>query len=546
MTTSLSILLALLLCITLATAQRTDFTDFSRPFGSFEQFNRRFRNPRRPDPVEERCIPTRKERTFSGFCNNLGKPDYGKTLTPFVIHSSVVQYDITRLPNPRLISNIVCRELSSPPNRRRMSELVTFMGQFIDHTVTETENSRDSWNIAIPPNDPVFKASRGEIRFFRTVKSRQGKYQSPDNLLSSYLDLDSIYGHSKKDADALRTMKDGFLKESTGNLLTKDDKGSFISGDKRVNENPILTAIHTLFNREHNSIAKEVKKAYPRESDEFIFQLARKANIAQFQAIVYNDFLPAVLGRPLRGYFLRGYQRSVNAGITNEFSTVGFRVGHTLINPKMTSIDRRGKVSKIDLRDAFFKPATFERIGMDSLFRGVLKTRAAEIDSGITTDVRDFLVNNGRTMLDLASLNIQRGRDHGVPRYNELRRAYRLPPARSFADITRNVDVQKRLKEAYGTVSNIDPWVGGISEDHKLGSSLGPLFHAIWVHQFEALRHGDRFYFEQRNQFPFDQIAKIPILRSLYWGGRRGAMRRVLLRNTGLKTWEVPQDPFFA
>lgn len=511
------------------------------------EFNRRRRSRNRRKPIEERCIPTRKERTFSGFCNNLRNPDYGKTLTPFVIHSTVIKYDVSKMPNPRVISNIVCRELTTPTNRRRMSELVTFMGQFIDHTVTETENSVDPWPIPVPENDPVYNFTyRGEIRFFRTVKSPQGKYMSPNNLLSSYLDLDSIYGHSKEGAAGLRLMKDGLLKEDARNFLTKNENGFFVSGDKRVNENPVLTAIHTLFNREHNSIAKEVKRAYPSGTDEFIFQLARKANIAQFQAIVYFGFIPAVLGRRLPKYALRGYRRRKNGGITNEFSTIGFRVGHTLINPKMTSINSHGKISKIDLRDAFFQPKTFERIGMDALFRGVTRTRAAEVDVGVTTDVRDFLVNNGRTMLDLVSLNIQRGRDHGVPRYNALRRAYRLPPARTFADITRNRAVQLKLKAAYGTVENIDPWVGGLAEDHKRGSSLGPLFFRIWRHQFMALRHGDRFYFERRNQFPFRQIAKIPTLRRLYWGGKRSAMRRVLLRNTGLKKREVPRDPFFA
>ncbi len=544
MKATIFLIASLLLCVTLSSAQRTEF---ERPFRSFPEFNRRRRNRRRQRPVEERCIPTRRERTFSGFCNNLRNPDYGKTLTPFVIRSTVVNYDVSKMPNPRVISNIVCRELTTPTNRRRMSELVTFMGQFIDHTVTETENSATPWNIKIPEDDPVYNfSSRGEIRFFRTEKGRHGKYQSPINLLSSYLDLDSIYGHSKEGAAGLRLMKDGLLKELPGNLLTKNDKGFFVSGDTRVNENPVLTAIHTLFNREHNSIAKEVKRAFPRRNDEFIFQLARKANIAQFQAIVYFGFLPAVLGRPLPKYSRRGYRPRVNGGVTNEFSTVGFRVGHTLINPKMTSIGRSGKVSKIDLRDAFFQPKTFERIGMDALFRGVTRTRAAEVDAGVTTDVRDFLVNNGHTMLDLAALNIQRGRDHGVPRYNALRRAYRLRPARTFADITRNRAVQRKLKRAYGTVGNIDPWVGGIAEDHIRGASLGPLFARIWRHQFNALRHGDRFYFERRKQFPFQQIAKIPTLRKLYWGGKRSAMRRVLLRNTGLRGWEVQRNPFFA
>lgn len=547
-------IVVLVLHASLAAAQvRNRFTGQSNtaeaPFTSFAQFNRRFENRRRRPPVEERCIPTRRERTFSGFCNNLRNPDFGKSHTTFLIHSHIVQYDVSKLPNPRNISNIVCREQETPPNRRRMSELVTFMGQFIDHTVTETENSNDPWPISLPNDDPVFNFTRrGEIQFFRSVKEKRGQYQSPLNLLSSYIDLDVVYGNSKEGSNLLRSMKDGLLNETPDKLLTKNEQGFFVSGDGRVNENPALTSLHTLFNREHNSIANEVKTAYPTWNDERIFQTARKVNIAQFQAIVYYGFIPAVTGRTLRPYRYGRYRRRKDAGITNEFSTVGFRVGHTLINKHLTSIEGSGKVTKTLLRDAFFQPKTFEKIGIESLFRGMMRTRAAEVDNGIVTDVQDFLVNNGRTMLDLVALNIQRGRDHGVPRYNEVRRAYRLRPARTFADITKNRAVQAKLKEAYGTVANIDAWIGGICEDHRRGSSLGPLFTRIWRHQFNALRFGDRFYFERPNQFRRRQIWKIPTLRRLFWsyGGKDRAMRRVIIRNTDLTRWDVKWNPFFA
>ena len=548
----LAVVLLLHASLTLA-QRRNSFTGQTTlgeaPFTNFQQFNRRFRNFRRRRPIPEQCIPSRRVRTYSGFCNNLHNPNYGKTHTPFVIHSHVVNYDVSKLPNARVISNIVCREEVTPPNRRRMSELVTFMGQFIDHTMTETENSNDPWPISVPNDDPVFNFTRrGEIQFFRSVKEKQGRYQSPLNLLSSYIDLDVVYGSSKKGADLLRTMKHGLLKELPGNLLTKNKDGFFVSGDGRVNENPALTALHTLFNREHNAIAKEVRSAFPWWNDERVFQMARKVNIAQFQAIVYYGFIPAVTGRRLAPYRYRGYRRRKNAGITNEFSTVAFRVGHTLINKHLTSIERSGEVTQSLLRDVFFQPKKFEAIGMEALFRGMTRTRAAEIDNGIVTDVRDFLVNNGRAMLDLASLNIQRGRDHGVPRYNEVRRAYRLRPARTFADITRNRALQAKLKKAYGTVANVDAWVGGISEDHRHGSSLGPLFYRIWRHQFNALRFGDRFFFERHRPFRRNHIFRIPTLRKLYWtyGGKSGAMRRVILRNTNLRWWEVKRNPFFV
>jgi hypothetical protein len=98
---------------------------------------------------------------------------------------------------------------------------------------------------------------------------------------------------------------------------------------------------------------------------------------------------------------------------------------------------------------------------------------------------------------DLASLNIQRGRDHGLADYNAVRVAYGLRPVTSFSQITRDPATQQALQEAYGDVNNIDLWVGALSEDHVRGASEGPLLRRILADQFERLRDGDRFWYER-------------------------------------------------
>jgi hypothetical protein len=97
----------------------------------------------------------------------------------------------------------------------------------------------------------------------------------------------------------------------------------------------------------------------------------------------------------------------------------------------------------------------------------------------------------------LASLNIQRGRDHGLADYNRVRVAYGLSPVRRFSDITDDVEVQQTLRELYGDVNNIDLWVGGLAEDHVPGSSFGPLIQRVLIDQFQRLRDGDRFWYER-------------------------------------------------
>jgi hypothetical protein len=110
-------------------------------------------------------------------------------------------------------------------------------------------------------------------------------------------------------------------------------------------------------------------------------------------------------------------------------------------------------------------------------------------------DVRNLLFGNGQGGQDLIARDIQRGRDNGLPDYNTMRVAYGLAPVTSFAQITSNVQVQKELQQAYGSVNNIDAFEGGLAEDHVAGSDVGPLFQAIMVDQFTRLRDGDRFFY---------------------------------------------------
>jgi hypothetical protein len=149
---------------------------------------------------------------------------------------------------------------------------------------------------------------------------------------------------------------------------------------------------------------------------------------------------------------------------------------------------------------------------------------------------------------DLGADDVQRGRDHGMPSYNDLRQAYGLAPVRSFTQITgestdqfpfdskidprdpiddpnildfvqlrdpagnviplgsdeaqedavtgvRRSTLAARLRAVYGAVGRVDAFVGMVSEKHVAGTEFGPLQLAIWKRQFAALRDGDRFFY---------------------------------------------------
>jgi hypothetical protein len=315
------------------------------------------------------------------------------------------------------------------------------------------------------------------------------------------------------------------------------DNQLFLAGDVRSNENIELTSLHTLFIREHNRLASQIAAANPRLSDEEIYQRARERVIAEIQVITYKEWLPALLGSDAISRY-RGYNSNVNPGIANEFSTAAFRL-HTTINDDVEFFDNDGRPITFDyvddsgqtvtvegevaLFDAFFNPTMFKQTGVDGILKYAASTHAEEMDNQLVESLRNFLFGlPGQGGLDLASLNIQRGRDHGLADYNAVREAYGLPAIDDFADITSNGEVQQALEAMYGDVDNIDLWVGAMAEDHLRGSMVGPLMQRVIADQFQRLRDGDRFWYQRR--FSSTELSQL----------ERTTLSDIIERNTGV------------
>ena len=127
--------------------------------------------------------------------------------------------------------------------------------------------------------------------------------------------------------------------------------------------------------------------------------------------------------------------------------------------------------------------------------------------------MRSFLFGppGGRRLRPGLALNIQRGRDHGLPSYNDARRALGLPAATDFTDVSSDPELQGRLRAAYADVEQIDLWVGGLAEDQVPGAMVGELFHAILSEQFQVLRDADRFWY--RRTLPPDELREVEAMR---------------------------------
>lgn len=522
--------------------------------------------PNSPEFIIRRRRNCRIEfRRVDGACTNIGSPVrqlWGSTNRPqFTYFTGLSSVNPTgnNLPSTRLISNILCKQTRDIFDRRSLNEIATFFGQFIDHTLTATPLNHDEpMFIEMPENDPLF-ANMTELEFFRSVRvkvSGDSLIERAQNSLTSALDLVSVYGPSEGRLKVLRSFRNGLMEVGPGDLMIlnnarlnnapRNRRNFFVAGDTRSNEHPILTCIHTIFLREHNSLARELKKEFPEWSEETLFQNARKINIAQFQKIVLKEWYPALTGRRLPNY--EGFQRGTDPTVSLVFSTAAFRLGHTLVG---NSVPRRGPgnspLPSLNFMRVFFKSVgIITSNGIEEFVRGALMSRAQKIDLQVHDILRNFLFSNvqGEEGLDLIALNLQRGRDHALPSYNRIRQQFGLGRVRRFSQITRNRNVASALQTAYGSVNKIEAWIGMMAEDHAPRSSMGPTLIAVWQREFARFRDGDQFYYEREGLFSRELRNKIPRVRELFTNA--DTFRGIVLRNTNIRAAELKRRMFFT
>ncbi|ONI79405.1 hypothetical protein ALI144C_26680 [Actinosynnema sp. ALI-1.44] len=540
-------------------------------------------------------------QSLDGSGNNRLHPDWGKAGTGYLRLAAANYTDgigtpVTG-PSARHVSNRVFNDagqrMSSP---RGTSQWATAWGQFVDHTFARLVPGQMQQPPRIPyDNDDPMESFRSDLPFVPFGRSREvtgtgvGKPREQVNFLGSYIDAFAVYGS----ANRLEWMREGpvdgdmsnngaKLLMPGGNLPRADARGDItkappmddaagrmagngmVAGDDRANENTGLLAVQTLFAREHNRIVDRLPKSLPEEEK---FQIARRVVIATQQYITYNEFLPT-LGVRLKPY--RGYDPNVNATVGNEFATVGYRGAHSLVHDdirlkvpasrytaaQLDALRAKGAFVKVVGNDveltlpasqAPFNPGLFEDLRLGPVLQGLGRFPSGAGDELMGELVRSIpLSAQGQTiMFDITAVDIERGRDHGMPTYQQMRAAYGLSPKTSFQAVTgeatesfpadpeltpgneindpdsldfirlrdrngntvpagsdlavtgeRRTTTAARLKALYGgDMAKLDAFVGMVAEPKAPGSEFGELQTAIWRKQFEDLRDGDRFFY---------------------------------------------------
>ncbi len=520
---------------------------------------------------ETTCTDT-NIRSYNGTCNNLQNPMWGAAGSIFH-RLSPASYDVNNemlnFANPRMISNLICNQEGDLPDARGLSSFMYSWLQFIDHDITIVAESEEEIEIIVPLGDAYFDPFyTGEVTlpFLRSLPIEIDGVIQHENELTAWIDGSMVYGSDEDRANWLRTFTNGQLKTSFsdthGELLpfntttgqidapidpnapsmagnTNRDGGlivSYVAGDVRAAEQPTLTTLHTVFVREHNRICTELKSA-GYTNDEEIYQFARAKVIGIIQSITYNEALPA-LGLPSFGS--SQYNPNLDPTLSHEFSTAAYRLGHSMLPSFIPIVDENCEAAEysfgdvtatgeISLRDAFFNLEVVWNNGLEGILKGLQTQTQQEIDNFVIDDIRNFLFGApGSGGLDLATLNIQRGRDHGISDYNTIRESIGLQRFTAFSQITSNVELQEKLAQAYdGNINKIDAWVGMISEDNLPNSSIGESLTKILYDQFKTLRNGDRFWFQNN-----------PILQGHKSEIKNTKLADVLMRNTKVRQME--------
>ncbi|XP_047638684.1 peroxidasin homolog isoform X3 [Phacochoerus africanus] len=474
------------------------------------------------------------------------------------------------LPVPRLVSTALIGTEAVTPDEQ-FTHMLMQWGQFLDHDLDSTvvalsqasfsdgqhcsatcSSDPPCFSVAIPPDDPRARSGARCMFFVRsspvcgsgmTSLLMNSVYPREQiNQLTSYIDASNVYGSSEHEARAIRDLasqrgllRQGIVQRSGKPLLPfaagpptecmRDENESpipcFLAGDHRANEQLGLTSMHTLWFREHNRVAAELLALNPHWDGDTIYHEARKVVGAQVQHITYQHWLPKVLGEAgmkMLGEY-RGYDPGVNAGIVNAFATAAFRFGHTLINPVLQRLDENFQPiahGHVPLHKAFFSPFRIvNEGGIDPLLRGLIGVAGKmRVPSQLlNTELTERLFSMAHTVaLDLAAINIQRGRDHGIPPYHDFRAYCNLSAAHTFEGLKneiKNPEIREKLRRLYGSPLNIDLFPALMVEDLVPGSRLGPTLMCLLSTQFKRLRDGDRLWYENPGVFSPAQLTQI-------------------------------------
>uniref|UniRef100_A0A182PU29 Uncharacterized protein n=1 Tax=Anopheles epiroticus TaxID=199890 RepID=A0A182PU29_9DIPT len=352
-------------------------------------------------------------------------------------------------------------------------------------------------------DDPYYRTYRATcLNYVRSALSlgATGCHLGPANQLNQAtdrLDLSQLYGSVANDTRLLRAGKGGRLQAQlydTSEYLQETADGRFCvadssletvcydSGDTRVNVNPYITLLHTLFLRSHNRLAKHLAVLQPGWTDEQLFRAARTINTKLYQRIV-REWLRAVVGEQAAGEPRPTFGTERDGRVSNEFATAAIRFYNTMMPGEIGSSS-----STYDLAGLFYRPKDLrKREYFTQLVGSVLGQNAMSLDTAYVDAVAHLLFGVRNVGLDVLALDIQRGRDHGLARYADYYALCNGKPVGGWTDLERVLkpDDLEIMRASYASVQDVDLIVGAIAERPTTGATVGPTLSCLIREQID-------------------------------------------------------------
>jgi hypothetical protein len=488
------------------------------------------RTPPGPSPHD------RTTRTLDGTYNDLENPAMGSIGTRFGRNAplSFTYPDTTRVltPNPRTVSReLLTRDRFVPATSLNM--LAAAWLQFMIHDwLSHGKNEKDRpWEIPIADDDPWHE------RPMRILRTREDPTRLPEeaslpptyaNTETHWWDASQIYGTTREFQERIRTGKDGKLIMGPDGLIPLDPTSlkqlAGVSGNWWIG----LALLHTIFMREHNAICDRLRAEYPSWSDEELFQRARLVNAALLAKIHTVEWTPAILGNPTMRIAMRANWWGIATERVNRL--VGRISGSEVISgipggPKehdgvpyslteeFVAVYRMHPLIPDDFA---FRSVADDHLLQERSFPEVADKHAQELLQQIP--MTDLLYSFGTShpgaitlhnyprflqrreepdgsVIDLASIDILRSRERGVPRYNTFRELLHLPRVTSFEELTDNPEWAAQLRRVYNDDINlVDVTIGLYAETPPPGFGFSDTAFRIFILMASRRLRSDRFF----------------------------------------------------
>ncbi|WP_217637114.1 peroxidase family protein [Geodermatophilus telluris] len=353
---------------------------------------------------------------------------------------------------------------------------------------------------------------------------RIGEDDGDRNQVSHWWDGSEVYGSDPAKAARLREddgrgarlrLEDGHLPTGPDEVVLTGFSDSWWLG---------LSALQTLFAREHNAVCDALQDEYPDLDDERTYQTARLVVSALIAKIHTVEWTPAILGTPtldtamsvnwrgapdqwltrlgirlLDPHALHGIPRTrpdhagVPFSLTEEFVTV-YRM-HPLIPDEYVFVDSTGgepRTLRFDDISGRKTQQVFREIGLADSLRSLGSACPGAITLHNFPDALRRFERDGE-VVDLAVVDLVRTRLRGVPRYNDFRAGLHLPRIRAFEELTTDPDTLAALRRLYPSIDDVDTVVGLLAETPPTGFGFSDTAFRVFLLMASRRLQSDRF-----------------------------------------------------